>query len=134
VNKEARTVFNTIQQTFTSRHQLESFNALLAAFLDADGKPRPEHTPIKSPSAFKRDCVITRGKPDLKFEMISPIPDAPHALEAASLFNTRRFTKPATTPKSCPCDDTGLRKNSRLTLNVFTRHKLFSTAILTFET
>ncbi len=54
MNKKARTVFNTIQQTFTSRHQLESFNPLLAAFLDADGKPRPEHAPLKNTNTFQR--------------------------------------------------------------------------------
>lgn len=53
MNKEARTIFNTIQQTFAN-HQLESFNALLAAFLEADGYPRPERAPVKSPSAFSR--------------------------------------------------------------------------------
>jgi hypothetical protein len=29
-------------------------DALIAAFLEADGNPRPEHAPIKSPSAFSR--------------------------------------------------------------------------------
>jgi hypothetical protein len=48
----------------------------------------------------KRGCVITRGEPDLKFETISPIPDDRHALEAANLPSTRRFTKPATTPSN----------------------------------
>jgi hypothetical protein len=31
-----------------------SFQALIAAFLHADGNPRPEHAPVKSPSAFSR--------------------------------------------------------------------------------
>jgi hypothetical protein len=54
VNKEARTVFNTIQTLFATHHQRGSFNALIAAFLEADGNPRPEHAPVKSPSAFSR--------------------------------------------------------------------------------
>ena len=54
MNKEARTVFNTIKTAFTTHHQLESFQALLAAFLEADGYPRPERAPLKSPSAFSR--------------------------------------------------------------------------------
>ena len=54
MNKEARSVFNTIQTFFTTNHQLQTFNALMAAFLEADGNPRPEHAPIKSPSAFSR--------------------------------------------------------------------------------
>jgi Transposase DDE domain len=54
VNTEARTVFNTIQQTLASRYQLESFNPLLTAFFHADGYPRPERAPAKSPSAFSR--------------------------------------------------------------------------------
>jgi hypothetical protein len=54
LNKEARAVFNTIQALITTNHQLQTFNALIAAFLEADGNPRPEHAPIKSPSAFSR--------------------------------------------------------------------------------
>jgi Transposase DDE domain len=54
LNKEARTVFNTIQALITTNHQLQTFNALIAAFLEADGNPRPEHAPVKSPSAFSR--------------------------------------------------------------------------------
>jgi Transposase DDE domain len=54
LNKEARSVFNTIQALITTSHQLQTFNALIAAFLEADGNPRPEHAPIKSPSAFSR--------------------------------------------------------------------------------
>jgi hypothetical protein len=54
LNKEARTVFNTIQALITTSHQRQTFNALMAAFLEADGNPRPEHAPIKSPSAFSR--------------------------------------------------------------------------------
>ena len=54
MNHEARTVFNTIQKQFTSLHQRLSFNALITAFLKADGNPRPEHAPIKSSSAFSR--------------------------------------------------------------------------------
>ena len=54
MNHEARTVFNTIQALFTSQFQLQTFNALMTAFLEADGNPRPEHAPIKSPSAFSR--------------------------------------------------------------------------------
>jgi Transposase DDE domain len=54
VNKEARTIFNTIQALIATNHQLQTFNALIAAFLEADGNPRPEHAPVKSPSAFSR--------------------------------------------------------------------------------
>ena len=54
MNHEARTVFNTIQALFTSRFQLQTFNALMTAFLEADGNLRPEHAPLKSPSAFSR--------------------------------------------------------------------------------
>jgi hypothetical protein len=54
VNTEARTVFNTIQALITTTHQLQTFNALIAAFLESDGNPRPERAPVKSPSAFSR--------------------------------------------------------------------------------
>ena len=54
MNQETRNVFNTIQQTFATHHQRHSFQALIAAFLEADGYPRPEHAPLKSPSAFSR--------------------------------------------------------------------------------
>jgi hypothetical protein len=54
MNHEARTIFNTTQKQFATNHQRQTFNALIAAFLEADGNPRPEHAPIKSPSAFSR--------------------------------------------------------------------------------
>jgi hypothetical protein len=54
LNKEALSVFNTIQALITTRYQRQTFNALIAAFLEADGNPRPEHAPIKSASAFSR--------------------------------------------------------------------------------
>jgi Transposase DDE domain len=54
MNHEARTIFNTIQSQFITNHQRQTFNALIAGFLEADGNPRPEHAPIKSPSAFSR--------------------------------------------------------------------------------
>jgi hypothetical protein len=54
MNHEARTIFNTIQSQFVTKHQRQTFNALIAAFLEADGNPRPEHAPVKSPSAFSR--------------------------------------------------------------------------------
>ena len=54
MNHEARTIFNTIQSQFVTKHQRQTFNALIAAFLEADGNPRPEHAPLKSPSAFSR--------------------------------------------------------------------------------
>jgi Helix-turn-helix of DDE superfamily endonuclease len=47
---------------------------------------------------LKRDCVMTRGEPEPRND--PPILDEPHALEATSVFNTRRFTKPATTPSN----------------------------------
>lgn len=47
MNKETRTIFNTTQQTLANHNQLERFNALLAAFLNADGYPRPERAPVK---------------------------------------------------------------------------------------
>jgi hypothetical protein len=54
VNHETRTIFSTIQQGFATHHQRLRFQALIAAFLHADGNPRPEHAPLKSPSAFSR--------------------------------------------------------------------------------
>ena len=54
MNKEARTIFNTIQALITNQDHLLSFNAMIAAFLEADGNPRPEHAPVKSSSAFSR--------------------------------------------------------------------------------
>jgi len=54
VKTEARTVFNIIQTLITSPYQLQTFNALIAAFLEADGNPRPARAPAKSPSAFSR--------------------------------------------------------------------------------
>jgi hypothetical protein len=54
MNKETRTLFNTIKTAFTSHHQIDGFQALLTAFLQADGYPRPERAPAKSPSAFSR--------------------------------------------------------------------------------
>jgi hypothetical protein len=43
MNHEARTLFNNIQSQFVTKHQRQTFNALIAAFLEADGNPRPEH-------------------------------------------------------------------------------------------
>lgn len=49
MNHEARAPFNTIEVTLPRWSHLESFRTLIAGFLDASGKPRPEHATTNSP-------------------------------------------------------------------------------------
>lgn len=54
MNKEARSLFRTLEQLFLTPHQLQSFRALVAAFLSATGDPRPARVSAKSPAALSR--------------------------------------------------------------------------------
>lgn len=54
MNQEARSLFCTLERLLPTAHQLQSFRALIAAFLSADGNPRPAHVRGKSPAALSR--------------------------------------------------------------------------------
>ena len=54
MNKEARALFSTLEHLLPTAHQLQSFRALIAAFLSAEGNPRPARAPAKSPAALSR--------------------------------------------------------------------------------
>ena len=54
MNQEARSLFCTLERLLPTAHQLQSFRALIAAFLSADGNPRPAHVRGKSTAALSR--------------------------------------------------------------------------------
>jgi hypothetical protein len=54
VNKQARDIFTTLRTHISSRHVLDSFDTAMAAFLKADGNPRPEQAVAKSSAALSR--------------------------------------------------------------------------------
>lgn len=54
MNHEARTLFCSLETLLPTPDQLTSFQSMLAAFLTADGNPRPAHAPAKSPASLSR--------------------------------------------------------------------------------
>lgn len=54
MNQEARTLFTTVSQLMPTAYQRTSFHSLVAAFLDADGCPRPTHAQGKSAASLSR--------------------------------------------------------------------------------
>lgn len=54
MNQEARALFSTLSRLLPTPHQRHSFHVQVAAFLDADGDPRPAHAQGKSPAALSR--------------------------------------------------------------------------------
>lgn len=54
MNNHAHHLYCQLQQLFTNPHHQSSFQALLALFLKADGRPQPHHATSKSASALSR--------------------------------------------------------------------------------
>ena len=54
MNHEARSPFKTVEATLARKSQRDSFRTLIAGFLDATGRSRPEYATTKSPAALSR--------------------------------------------------------------------------------
>ncbi len=54
VNKQAQDIFTTLRSLISSRNVQKSFDTAMAAFLKADGNPRPEQSIAKSGAALSR--------------------------------------------------------------------------------